>query len=146
MSSLCEEEKCCSFSVVPYGVEAREPGCWSEQKLWKMDFQNTRRAGRPRVELSDKRGSVCHPGFRLQSLGEMACVCGGGGGRECCYKLDGMSQIEPLPAQPPCVLTHCCVLGCSSLAAAGRRVPPHKATADLPPPFLPRLRLENHYK
>lgn len=70
----------------------------------------------------------------------------GWGGRECCYKLAGMSQIEPLPAQPPCVLTRCCVLGCSSLAAAGRRVPPHKATADLPPPFLPRLRLENHSK
>lgn len=64
---------------MPYGVEAREPGCWSDQKLQKMDFQNIRRAGRSRVELADKRGSVCHPSFRLQSLGEMACGGEGGG-------------------------------------------------------------------
>lgn len=40
----------------------------------------------------------------------------GWGGRECCYKLAGMSQIEPLPAQPPCVLTRCCVLVCWAAA------------------------------
>lgn len=62
---------------MPSGVEARELGSWSGQKLQKMDFQNIERAGMPKVELAE-RLSLSPQLQAAKSWGGGLCVWVGG--------------------------------------------------------------------
>lgn len=133
----------CSFSITPSVVEAREFGSWSGQKPQKMDFQNIRgvekltgvRLGWPmRGSARPTPASGCKvPGSRT--------VCVRGWAEGVVTRI-GLARDKSNHFQHNPVPTRSCLLDCRGLAVAGRRIPPCKATADLPPLLL-RVRLQN---
>lgn len=108
LSSLCQAGMCCSSSITPPVVEARELGSWSRQKAQKIYFQNIRE-----VEMLTGARLSCPPRgcncpWACKVPGDPVCVgvCG------CAERVRRIwSHMKPLPAQPQCVLTSssaCC--------------------------------------